>query len=179
MKKIAALIALAALLSGCAYLNQIYPKPPDPVCSKPEYAESVICAIAKYLQIEAEQMDDMLLDATLLPVALKQAKAEQMKKAIAKVRKYVVEKDVLTMAGIKAFLVAQAEIDPALALMLSRRLPMFTEIPVLSVKIFLPVDKALVIAHLDHQEAQFKFLAGGGLDETKAARNYVERLKID
>lgn len=178
MKKLFLVCLIITALCGCAWLQNIYPKPADPICAKPEYAESVICAIAKYLQIDAEQMDDMLLDATLIPVALKQAKAEQMKKAIAKVRKYVVEKDVLTMAGIRAYLVAQAEIDPALALMLSRRLPMFTEIPVLSVKIFLPVDRDLVIAHLDHQEAQFKFLAGGD-PAALAAQSYVQRLKID
>lgn len=179
MKKICStlcimLVVLCLTIYGCAYLQQIYPKPPEPVCAKPEYAESVICAIAKYLQVDVEQLDDMLLDATLIPVALKQAKAEQMKKAIAKVREYVVDKDVLTMAGIKAYLMAQAEVDPALALMLSRRLPVFTEIPVLSVKLFLPIDKALVVAHLDHQAAQFEFLAPGA-----APRNYVERLKID
>lgn len=158
MKKTAALIALAALLSGCAYLNQIYPAPNDPVCALPEYAESVICACGRYLHLEAEQMSDMFLDATLVPVAIKQVKAEQMKKAIANVREYVEKKDILTMEGITAYLAEQSKTDPALAMMLSRRIPQLATIPGLSVQPFQRIDKAMVLVHLDYQEQQFKFL---------------------
>jgi hypothetical protein len=146
------------IMSGCAWLQQAYPKPADPVCARPEYAESVICACGRYLGLEAEQMSDMFLDATLVPVAIRQVKAEQMQKAVSKVRRYVEEKDVLTMEGITTFLAEQSRTDPALAMMLSRRLPKLATIPGLSVQPFQKIDKAMVLVHLDYQEQQFSYL---------------------
>jgi hypothetical protein len=148
-------IVVMLTISGCATL---YAPPSDPLCGRPEYAGSVICAIGAKVNMSPEQMDGMLLDATLLPVAVKQVQAADMKKAIAKVRKWVVEKDVLTMEGISAYLYEQAAIDPALGLLISRRLPMFANVPDLSIKPFLACDKQLVVMQLDHQDAQFKFL---------------------
>jgi hypothetical protein len=150
---LAGIVAATLAVGGC-----LYQKPAAPICAKPEYAGSVICAIGEQVGVAPEQMDDMLLDASLLTVATKRAKAQDMKKAIAKVRKWVVDKDVLTMQGIQAYLAEQAKVDPALALLLSRRMPMFANLPGLSDKAFLPIDKQMVISQLDHQDEQFEFL---------------------
>lgn len=148
------ILVLMTCLCGCS----LYPQPVDPLCAKPEYAGSVICAIAAKTGTSPEQMDTMLLDASILPVAVKKVQAADMLKAIDKVRVWVGTRDILTMAGISAYLSEQAKVDPALALLLSRRLPMFASLPGLSDKMFLPVDRQLVLAHLDHQAAQFKLL---------------------
>ena len=145
----------AQFFIGCA---TIYAPPANPICAQPEFSGSVICAIGDKVGMSPEQMDDMLLDATLIPVAVKQVQAADMKKAVAKVRKWVVEKDILTMEGISAYLYQQAAVDPALGLLISRRLPMFSNVPELSVKPFLACDKKLVIMQLDHQDAQLRFL---------------------
>ena len=150
MKRFLALLAIAALLIGCATL---YPTPTAPLCGKPEAAGSVICAIGAKIGTTPEQMDTMLLDASLIGITTKVTTGTELKAAVAKVQKYVDQTPTLSVNIIIGYLVREAQLDPALALLLSRRL-VFLQVPVLDVKALTPFDVGLVKAHLAHQMNQ-------------------------
>lgn len=152
IKRIILCVALVCMV-GCA---SMYPVPPAPICGKPEAESSVICAISAKIGTTPEQMNDMLLDATLIPIAAKVVSAQELKDAVGKVQKYVKEKDVLSVKGIVAYLVVEAKVDPALAMLLSRRL-VFLQVPGLETQALLPFDKELVLSHLQNQMDQLSF----------------------
>ena len=149
MKHFIALLAMVALI-GCA---TIYPEPIEPLCAKPEAAGSVICAIGAKIGTAPEQMDTMLLDASLVGIATKVTTGAELRSAIGKVQKYVNDTPTLSVNLIIGYLVKEAKIDPALALLLSRRL-VFLQVPVLDIKTLTPFDIQLVKSHLEHQMSQ-------------------------
>lgn len=152
--KRAILIGMVALLalSGCA---EIYPKPTAPVCASPLAQGSIICATATRLNMTPEQIDSAFLDAALLSIGTKLIKAEDLRKAILETKKWV-DANEFTIDSLVKYLVKQAEIDPALALLLSRRLGMIN-LPDLGQVQVTPYDKGLVLAGLNHQLEQLEW----------------------
>ena len=153
MKRLFALLIVAVLVAGCATM---YPTPTDPLCGKPEAAGSVLCAIGARINTTPEQMDTMLLDASLVGIGTKVTTGAEMKAAVAKVQKYVNDTPVLSVNLVIGYLVKEAKIDPALALLLSRRL-VFLQVPVLDAKTLTPFDVSLIKGHLAHQLEQLNF----------------------
>ena len=153
MKKIIALLAIAVLISGCATL---YPPPIAPLCGRPEAAGSVLCAIGAKIGTTPEQMDTMLLDASLIGIGTKVTTGAELKSAVAKVQKYVADTPTLSVNLVITYLVKEAKIDPALALLLSRRL-VFLQVPGLEVQTLTPFDVGLIKGHLANQMEQLNF----------------------
>lgn len=149
-------IALALLLSGCAYLDQIYPPPDVPVCSKPEAAGSVICAVATRINMTPEQIDAAFLDAALVGIGTKIVKADDLRAAVTKARAWVQDRDILTIDGLTKYLVQEAQVDPALALLLSRRLGMIN-LPDLGIEPVTAYDRDLILSGLQHQLDQLAY----------------------
>ena len=152
MKKLIAVLMMA-MVAGCA---SMYPTHTAPVCGIPEASGSVICAIGAKIGQTPEQMNDMLLDASLIGIGTKVTTGQQMKDAVAKVQKWVTEKQILSIQGIVAYLVSEAKIDPALSLLLSRRL-VFIQVPGLETQALTPFDRGLVDKHLANQMEQLSF----------------------
>jgi hypothetical protein len=103
-----------------------------------------------------EQMDTMLLDASLIGITTKVTTGDELKAAVGKVQKYVTDTPALSINLIIGYLVKEAKIDPALALLLSRRL-VFLQVPVLDVKTLTPFDVGLIKGHLANQLEQLDF----------------------
>lgn len=116
----------------------------------------MLCRIFAKAGITAEQADAMLLDATLVPVAARLMKADELRAAIDKASAWV-DTHEFTMNTLIKYLVKEAEIDPALALLLSRRLVNLQNIPDLGDQYFDPDSVAMVKAHLRHQKEQFSW----------------------
>ena len=150
MKRFITLLAVAALLTGCATM---YPTPTVPLCGKPEAVGSVICAIGAKIGTTPEQMDTMLLDASLIGITTKVTTGAELEAAVAKVQKYVDQTPTLSINLVIGYLVKEAKIDPALALLLSRRL-VFLQVPTFDVKTLTPFDIALIKGHLENQMEQ-------------------------
>jgi hypothetical protein len=149
---IGALTAFA--INGCGTL---YPKPVDPICSKPEAKGSVICDMATYLKTTPEQIDSMLLDASLVSLATKITTAAELRKTFDMVEAWVAGQNLLTMEGISKYLGEKAAFDPYLAMLISRRLPILSSIPNLSIKPLTPYDKNLVLLELKRQREQVAY----------------------
>ena len=152
-KKIFVLLAIVAFITGCATM---YPTPTAPLCGKLEAAGSVLCAIGSKIGTTPEQMDTMLLDASLIGIGTKVTTGSEMKAAVAKVQKYVNDTSTLSINLVIGYLVKEAKIDPALALLLSRRL-VFLQVPVLDIKTLTPFDVSLIKGHLENQMEQLNF----------------------
>ena len=146
-KKMMTFFVMLVFISGCATM---YPPPPDPVCAKPEAAGSVICSIAQRLNMSPEQIDAIFLDAALVGIGTKVIKAEDMRAAVKKTMRWVDEKKILTINGLTQYLVKEATIDPALAMLLSRRLGLIN-LPDLGIVALTDYDVGLVTAGLQHQ----------------------------
>jgi hypothetical protein len=153
MKNLIAILMVVGLMTGCAGM---YPAPEAPVCGTPESNGSVICAIGAKIGQTPEQMNDMLLDASLIGIGTKVTTGQQLKDAVIKVQKWVTERQILTIKGIITYLVSEAKIDPALALLLSRRL-VFLQVPGLETQTLTPFDRVLVEKHLANQLEQLNF----------------------
>ena len=154
MKKLVAVVLTAFIMSvSCVNL---YPPAPagQGVCDVSP--QVVLCKIFSKVGITAEQADDMLLDATLVPVAAKLMKAEEIRNAIDKVSSWV-DKNELTMNGLIKYVVKEADIDPALAMLLSRRLVKLKDVPELGDLILDPVSVEMIKAHLAKQKEQFSW----------------------
>ena len=152
MRRLTVMFIACVLLAGCA---SIYPVPTDPVCAKPEAAGSVICATAQRLSMTPEQIDSAFLDAALVGIGTKVIKAEDLRAAVTKTKTWV-EANEFTIDQLVKYLVKQADVDPALALLLSRRLGMIN-LPDLGVVALTPYDKSLVLAGLNHQLEQLSW----------------------
>ena len=146
MKK-AGLLLMVLILIGC---NSAYPPPVDPVCSRPEAAGSVICATAQRLNLTPEQLDAVFLDAALIGIGTKVIQASELQAAVTKTQAWVKDKDILTIKGLTAYLITEATVDPALALLLSRRLGLIN-LPDLGIKTLTAYDRELVLYGLQHQ----------------------------
>jgi hypothetical protein len=147
------LMLIVLLVAGCA---SVYPPPVDPVCAKPEAVGSVICATAQRLNMTPEQLDALFLDAALIGIGTKVVQADELRKAVNKAIVWVKDKDILTIQGLTAYLVTESTVDPALALLLSRRLGLIN-LPDLGIQPLTVYDKELVLAGLDHQLKQLAF----------------------
>lgn len=152
MKKTLIVTVCILLLAGCA---SIYQPPAAPVCASPLAQGSVICAIAARLGTTPEQIDAMFLDASLVGIGTKVIKAEDLRKAVLETKLWVDQHEFTVDALIK-YLVKQAEVDPSLALLLSRRLGMIN-LPDLGQVQVTAYDKGLVLAGLNHQLEQLSW----------------------
>lgn len=139
----------------CVSCASIYPVPTDPVCARPGAEGSVICATAQRLNMTPEQIDSAFLDAALVGIGTKVIKAEDLRSAVLKTKKWVDENE-FTIDQLVKYLVKQADVDPALALLLSRRLGMIN-LPDLGVVALTPYDKGLVLAGLNSQLEQLSW----------------------
>jgi hypothetical protein len=156
MKKLFAVVFIVLFfIVGC---DTVYKPPVTPVCLKPEYSNSVICAIGTYLKIQPEQMHEIIIDTTLLGIGFKLTNGPEVRKTVDKIRTFVQEKDVLSMQGLVGYLMKEAELNPAFALLLQRRLPDFAGVPELSVKPFQPIDKFMVLWELDQLDEYLKWM---------------------
>lgn len=150
-------LVLALVLTACAQFGQVYKPPETPVCLKPEYSGSVICAIGAKLQLQPEQIHEIIIDATLLGLGTKIVDGPALRKTSAELRKWVVERDILTMEALYKEVMGKAKLNPAFLLLLQRRLPDFAAVPVLNVKPFLPIDKAMVVWELDQLDSYLRW----------------------
>jgi hypothetical protein len=150
--KIIAIIT-ACMVFGCA---SVYAPPAAPVCARPEAIDSVLCATATRLGYTVEQIDSMFLDASLVGIGGKMFKAADLRRALQDARQWVVERDVVNIQGLTNYLVKRAEMDPALAMLLSRRLGLIN-LPILGLAPLTAFDKQLVLAGIDHQLEQLRF----------------------
>jgi hypothetical protein len=146
-------VLVMVLFLGGATCQQVNPPPAVPECSTPEALNSVICAIATRQGYTPEQIDSMFLDAALAGIGTKIISAKELRAALQNTRQWVGERDILNVQGLTSYLVKQAEVDPALAMLLSRRLGLIN-VPILSLAPLTPYDKALILAGIDHQLAQ-------------------------
>lgn len=151
-----AAIMLLSYLNGCSNVGQVYTSPAVPVCSQAEASDSVICATATKLTLTPEQIDAMFLDAALVGIGTKVISAAELRKALQNTRQWVTQRDLLNIEGLTRYLVKQAEVDPALALLLSRRLGMIN-LPILGMTPLTPYDIKLVLAGIDHQLDQLSW----------------------
>ena len=150
MKRMAApllAVIIFSLLFGC---SKIYAPPATPVCASPEAKGSVLCAVAQRLNTSPEQLDSAFLDAALVGIGTKLVSAAELKAAVGKAQKWVGERNILTIDGLTQYLVKEATVDPALALLLSRRLGVIN-LPDLGTKALTTYDVTLVKAGLQHQ----------------------------
>lgn len=151
---VSGMITLAVLFTfGCA---TTYPPPQTPVCAKPEAADSVICATATRLQMTPEQIDSMFLDAALVGIGTKVISAKELRSALVDVSDWIVTREILNIQGIINYLTQKAEIDKALAALLSRRLGLIN-LPILGVAPLTPYDISLIIEGINHQLEQIKY----------------------
>ena len=157
MAPIALLVMAMALVFGCAGFNEVYKPPVTPICLRADYAGSVICAIGDELQIAPEQMHDIIIDSTLIGLGTKIVDGPSLRKTSAELRKWVVEKDILNMQGLYGQVMDKANLNPAFLLLLQRRLPDFANVPILNIKPFLPIDKAMVIWELDQLDSYLQW----------------------
>lgn len=159
MKKLAPIILVMALalVFGCAGFNEVYKPPVTPICLQADYAGSVICEISKYLKIQPEQMHDIIIDSTLLGLGTKIVDGPSLRKTSAELRQWVVDKDILTMEGLYKQVIEKAKLNPAFLMLLQRRLPDFANVPVLNIKPFQPIDKAMVIWELDQVDSYLRW----------------------
>lgn len=150
MKTMAAICLLVVVFIGC---DTVYKPPVAPICLQTEYANSVICAIGNYLKIPPETAGEVIIDATLFGIGTKIVDGPALKKSSAKIRKWIVEKDILTMEGVVKYVMSEADLNPAFALLLKRRLPDFGSVPGLSIKPLQPIDKSMLIWELDQLDS--------------------------
>lgn len=152
MKKLLVFLLLICF-TGCSTL---YPVPIDPVCSQPEATGSIICATAQWLSLTPEQMDAAFLDAALLGIGTKAIQATKLRSAVLKTQTWVRDRNILTINGLVKYLVSESTVDPALALLLSRRLGLIN-LPDLGIQPITPYDKNLILTGLQHQLDQLSF----------------------
>jgi hypothetical protein len=152
MKHSIVFVCILALV-GCTTL---YPVAPAGQGACEKTPDAVLCKIFAKVGMTAEQTDSMLLDATLVPVAAKVMDAKELRSAIDKVSTWV-DTHEITMNTLIKYLVTEAELDPALAMLLSRRLVNLTNVPDLGSLYFDPVSVEMVKAHLRHQKEQFSW----------------------
>lgn len=149
-------IMLLSWMNSCANVGQVYTAPPVPVCSQAEASDSVICATATKLNLTTEQIDAMFLDASLVGISTKVFSAADLRKVLQDARKWVTEREILNIEGLTRYLVMRAEVDPAMALLLSRRLGMIS-LPILNMTPLTPYDINMVLAGIDHQLEQLSW----------------------
>lgn len=153
MKKL--LIMLLCLFPiACA---TIYPPAPPGmgVCDK--NPDAVLCKAFAYIQISPEQANDMLLDASLVSVWQKWMKADELEKSINKVEKWFNENPEVSLETVIKYVVKESEVDPALALLLSRRLEKLVAIPEISFLVLDPVSRQMILDHFANQREQLSW----------------------
>jgi hypothetical protein len=158
------LLLVAFILGGLVFMANCtgkfalpYAPPQASLCAKPEAADSIICQLSTYLKTTPEQIDAMLLDASLVSLATKVTSAEELRKTLDTVEVWVSGRDILTMDGLAKYLGEKAAFDPYLALLLSRRLPILASVPTLSYKPLTAFDKSLVLLEIKRQKDQVAF----------------------
>jgi hypothetical protein len=102
-----------------------------------------------------EQIDSAFLDAALVGIGTQLIKADELEAAILKTKEWV-DGHEFTIDELVKYLVKQAEIDLALALLLSRRLGLIN-LPDLGVVALTPYDRELVLLGLNHQLEQLSW----------------------
>jgi hypothetical protein len=158
MKKLFSLLivlliaAMSMGISKCS-LSNIYPEPAVPVCSV--HPEAVLCKLFAYVGVEAEQVNDMLLDATLFSAGVSVVEAKEIVDVIDSVMAYVEEYGTISFDEIAIFAIEKADVNPAFALLLSRRLNALTNIPEISDLALDPASRKMVLDHLQKNRDQF------------------------
>ena len=150
MKRMAVFGILLLMIAGC---SKIYTPPATPVCAAPEAKGSILCAVAQKLNTSPEQLDSAFLDAALVGIGTKLISAAELKAAVGKAQAWVAKQSTFSIDLLTKYLVKESTVDPALALLLSRRLGVLN-VPDLGVKPLTPYDVALVQAGLQHQMDQ-------------------------
>jgi hypothetical protein len=147
------LLAMAVAV-GCTTLYP--PAPPGQgVCD--QNPEAVLCKAFVYLKITPEQANDMLLDASLISIWQKWMQAADLRKAIDKVELFFNDNPTLSLNTLIKYVVQQSNVDPALALLMSRRLANFQNIPQLSDLVLDPVSRGMITKHFANQREQLSW----------------------
>lgn len=139
-------------ISQCS-LNTIYPEPAAPICDVNQ--DAVLCRLFAYVGVEAEQVHNMLLDATLVPVGFSMLEAQDVVDGIDTVMAYVEEYGTISVNDLIAYTLGEAEVNPAFALLLSRRLGQFVDVPELSYTPLDPASRKMILDHLAKNRDQF------------------------
>ena len=150
---ILSVMAMAVFGVGC---GKMYPPPATPVCAAPGASGSVICATAARLNTTPEQIDTMFLDAALVGIGTKVIQAPALRAAVTKSIGWVDKNPALTIDALVKYLVKESDVDPALALLLSRRLGVIN-LPDLGVRPVTAYDVTLIRAGLNHQLEQLSW----------------------
>ena len=147
MKRMAAIALVLLFALGC---SKIYTPPATPICAAPEAAGSVLCAVAQRLNTSPEQLDSAFLDAALVGIGTKVISAAELKAAVGKAQAWVDKQPAFTIDALTKYLIGESTVDPALAILLSRRLGVIN-LPDLGVRPLTAYDVTLVKAGLQHQ----------------------------
>lgn len=148
------LTVVLAMIIGCTTLYPPVP-PGQGICDK--NPEAVLCKAFAYLKITPEQANDMLLDASLISIWQKWMKKDDLIKAVDKVELFFNDNPTLSLNTLIKYVVQQSNIDPALALLLSRRLANFQNIPQISDMVLDPVSRGMITKHLANQKEQLSW----------------------
>lgn len=139
--------ALILALSGCSYFDRIYTPAPagKGVCDRPGAESSIICRVCHDMGIEPEQLDGLLLDASMVAIiADKDIDREKVLGFIDRIELYLEISD-LTHRMLIRFIEDEAQAE-ALSILLSRKLKNF-DIP----DVIGSFDRKLIRLHLSNQ----------------------------
>jgi hypothetical protein len=121
------------------------------VCATDQAATgSVICRIASEMGWTVEEVDNAILDATVLSWAFDVAEKEQILSLCEKVETVVNAEVDIQMSRIVALVVEDSKKSMAIASILSRRLIYF-DVP----EVITPYDRYLILTNLKHVRDQF------------------------
>jgi hypothetical protein len=150
IKYIVLLLSPALVLTGCATL---YSTPKQPVCDKPEAADSIICKISReQLNMEPEQLDGILLDTVAIGKVAGELKKAEILIFISHVETIVASSaGKMNYAEIIKYLELQGDESELIAVILSRHLRDFG-VPTLVSEF----DQNLMLKHLEHQKEQLQ-----------------------
>jgi len=151
MKQAIILVTAALFLGACA-LYQTTP-PEQSVCATMDAQGSVICTAASKAGLTVEDINIMLLDATIVGWATTDIRADEVIRAIDRISTIINlnEPKGVTLKAVTDLVIQESKKSAALAAVLSRHLKTFADVeqPLLS------YDFYLINKHLEYQRAQF------------------------
>lgn len=136
------------VLFGCATFDKMFPPPPEPVCDRPEAAESVICKEFRERSLEPEQYQDLILDAVAIGALVEPQAVAMAKRFLARVRMGLTQNPLLTLGELFTWVQNNEQYYKAIASIFSRRLPWALEVD----ELLTPFDLWLIEEHLKNIE---------------------------
>lgn len=117
------LIAAVFLFTGCAQMQQLYPAPPVEQQACTVKPAMVLCKLGAESGFTLEQWRDLLLDATLVPVAANQISGEDAYKVMNEIVIRLEDPNAqLSTNQLLAYITNKYDLNPAAVLLVKRRL---------------------------------------------------------